>query len=105
MPSRQCPYPKSRGKCPYPKSRVSLSQEQRKVSLSQGQRRFLNHWREKSGLPCTTHEEGGLQVHLSYGPSLDSYGKLGARSTTRQGSKRTKNLTTPWSDHIPNQIP
>ena len=61
----ECPYPNRRGEYPYPKKRVSLSQEERRGSLSQDERSLPNHLEEGSRLPCTTHGEGGSQVHLS----------------------------------------
>ena len=61
----ECPYLKRRGEYLYPKKRVSLSQEERRGSLSQEEKRLPNHLEEESRLPCTTHGEGGSQVHLS----------------------------------------
>ena len=86
----ECPYPKRRGEHPYPERRVSLSQEERRGFLSQEERRLPNHLGEESRLPCTTHGERRSQVHLSWRPDLGSQGKVGAWSTTRQGSKEPR---------------
>ena len=45
--------------------RMSLSQLEKRGSLSQEEKRLPNHLGEVSRLPCTTHGEGGSEVHLS----------------------------------------
>ena len=84
---------------------MSLSQEERRVSLSQEEERFPNYWGDESRLPHTTHGEKGPKFTYLRDLTSKLRERWGAWSTTRQGSKGTKNPITPWADHIPKRVP